>query len=111
MEIQETLQGAVLVLRPVGALVEADAAEFRTRAGDAASRSLGRMCVDAAGVPYVDSTALEALVELTERLAEGGRALKLCSVTQTVREVLEVTGWIDSFEVYDDVPSAARSFL
>ena len=111
MEILESPNGAVLVLKPLGAILDSDVAGFRTRAFDAAHRSVGRMVVDASAIPFIDSAAIEALVDLTEQLAESGRALKLCAPTPTVRLILELTGWVGSFEFFDDVPLAVRSFL
>jgi anti-sigma B factor antagonist len=111
MEIQEQSQGAVSVIKPVGPLVEADAAQFKARAMDLIARNLGRVVVDAAGLQFVDSPGLETLVDLTEELAQSGRALKLCSANATLLKVLELTGWADAFEYFDDVNSGVRSFL
>lgn len=111
MDILENSHGAVLVLKPIGALVEADATAFLAKAMDAATRTLGRLVVDVSAVPYVDSRGVEALLELTEKLGEGGRPLKLCLTPATLRQVLELTGWIEAFEMCDDVPTAVRSFL
>jgi anti-sigma B factor antagonist len=111
MEIQETAQGAVTVLKPVGALTAGDAGDFKIRALGVAEKTLGRIVVDASGVPFVDSLGLEGLVDVTEQLAQGGRALKLCSANNTIREVIQITGWGDSFEFYDDVNEGVRSFL
>ena len=44
-------------------------------------------------------------------LIRGGRVLKLCAANETVKEAIELTGLAESFEHYDDVNSAVRSFL
>lgn len=111
MEIQEINQGAVTVLKASGPLNGEAGAEFKSRAMDAVRRCLGRVVVDAAGIPYADSQGLDALVDVTEALAEGGRSLKLCGAVATVREVLELTGWAEAFEFFDDVNAGVRSFL
>jgi anti-anti-sigma factor len=111
MEIQEQRQGAVTVLKPRGPLAGADVAAFKSRAGQVLTTSLGRFVIDASGVPYVDSTGLEALLDLTERMSQSGGALKLCAATETLREVLELTGLASQFEHFADVNAAARSFL
>jgi anti-sigma B factor antagonist len=111
MEIQEQQQGAVVVLKPVGPLIQAEAEPFRARMQEALGRSLGRVVLDASAIPFVDSAGLEALVDFTERLADGGRALKLCGASEMLREIFELTGWGDAFEYFADAASAARSFL
>ena len=111
MDIQETREGAVTVIKPLGPLVLGDADEFRRRLEDVRQRSLGRFIVDASAIAYVDSNGLEALVGVTDGLAEGGQALRLCSANETVREVLDLTELADQFEFYQDVNTGVRSFL
>jgi anti-sigma B factor antagonist len=111
MEINEQSQGAVIVLKPHGPLVQADADVLRTRFMDALSRSLGRLVIDASAIPYVDSTGLETIADLGDEMAQSGQALKLCNTTETVREVLELTDLASSFDHFDDIQSAVRSFL
>lgn len=111
MEIQEQSSGAVRVLKPRGPLVGADAEAFKARASGVAGETLGRVVLDASGIPYVDSRGLEVLLELGEELSASGRVLKLCAATETVREVLDLTELAGQFEFYDDVNAAVRSFL
>ena len=111
MEIQEQRQGAVAVLKPVGPLAGADAEHFRSRALQQASAALGRLVIDASGVPYMDSRGIESLMDVTDVLSEGGRALKLCAATETIREVIDLVGLTECFEFYADVNSGVRSFL
>ena len=44
-------------------------------------------------------------------MLRGGRALKLCAVNKTIRQVLELTALVSQFEHFEDVNSAVRSFL
>lgn len=111
MEILEQPQGAVLVLRPQGPLVQSDAEQLRTRLLEVLRQSLGRVVVDASGIPFVDSSGLEALADVSEELGRGGQALKLCSTNETVREVLELTDLASQFEHFEDIQTAVRSFL
>ena len=111
MEISEQTKGAVKVLRPRGPLCLADAEQFKRQASLVAGASLGRVVIDAAAIPYVDSRGLEVLVELGEELGQSGLALKLCEVNETIREVLDLTDLASLFEHYEDVNAAVRSFL
>jgi anti-sigma B factor antagonist len=111
MEIQEQSQGAVTVLKPTGPLVEADAAQFKVRAIELVAKNLGRVVVDASAMAFVDSRGLEALADITDELAQSGRALKLCGANVTIRQVLDLIGWSDAFEYFDDVNAGVRSFL
>ncbi|MEO1007650.1 MAG: STAS domain-containing protein [Planctomycetota bacterium] len=111
MRIDEQVRGAVTFLRPDGAIAQADSIEFRRQLLDLARRSMGRCVVDASAVPFMDSKALEALLDATDDLARAGRVLKLCGLNETVRTCLDLTGIAPKFDIYDDGVSAARSFL
>lgn len=111
MEIHETRQGAVTVLKPAGPLIEADAEQFKQRALKVHGATLGRFVIDATDMPFVDSRGLESLVEVNDQMSHGGKALKLCGANETVREVLELTDLASMFEHFEDVNSAVRSFL
>ncbi|MBK9187889.1 MAG: STAS domain-containing protein [Phycisphaerales bacterium] len=111
MEIQEQRHGAVTVLKPQGPLCQADAEMFGKKLQEMLGRSLGRLVVDASAIAYVDSQGLEAMVQATDELAQSGRALHLCGAGDTLREVLDLTGLIERFELYEDVNAAVRSFL
>lgn len=111
MLLQEQQNGAVVVLKPDGPLVAEDADQFKQRALDLLHRSLGRYVVDASDIPYVDSRGLEALLEVNDKMFQTGHALKIASVTDTVRQVLELTNLSRAFEHFADVNAAVRSFL
>lgn len=111
MDFAEQRHGAVSVVKPDGALTEADAAQFAERIGAAIADSMGRLVVDARDIAYVDSVGLEALLDASERLGEAGRVLKLSNVNETLREVFDLTQTTGAFECFDDVNAAVRSFL
>lgn len=111
MEIDEQTKGAVKVLKPRGPLSQSDAEQFRRKASDTAAQNMGRVVIDASAVPFVDSRGLEVLLDLSDELSQTGMALKLSGATETVREVLDLTELSSSFEYYEDVGAAVRSFL
>jgi stage II sporulation protein AA (anti-sigma F factor antagonist) len=111
MKITEQRQGAVLVLKPDGALVEQECASFKAKLAEATGASLGRFVLDLSAVPFVDSRGLEALVEATEELGKSGQALRLCAVNKTIREVFDLTDLTNLFEHFEDANTAVRSFL
>ena len=110
MNVTEMQQGAVTVLKPDGPLVGVAAEDFGLRMREVASESLGRLVLDASGVPLLDSKGLEALEDVSDEMADSGHVLKLCGANETLRQVLELTGLSGKFEYYDDMNSAVRSF-
>jgi anti-sigma B factor antagonist len=111
MKLHQQRHGAVTLLKPEGPLIEAAASEFDQAARTIMTVTLGRFVVDMSAVPFVDSAGLETLVGLTDLLESSGKALKLCGVNKTVRQVLELTEIDSLFDHFEDVNSAVRSFL
>ncbi len=111
MEIIEQTHGAVMVLKPVGPLVEDGADAFRKHALAAATNNLGRVVVDATAIAFLDGRGIECLVDVTEQMAESGAQLKLCGMNTTVQQALDLTGWSEAFESFDNVNAAVRSFM
>ena len=111
MKLHQQRHGAVTLLKPEGPLIEAAAGEFDQVARTIMTATLGRFVVDMSAVPFVDSAGLETLVSLTDLLESSGKALKLCGVNKTVRQVLELTEIDSLFDHFEDVNSAVRSFL
>jgi anti-anti-sigma factor len=111
MNIERNTHGAVTVVKPVGAVAQADADALYAELSDVNRQSLGRIVLDVSGVPFMDSRGLEILLELNDELATSGRALKLCGLSDLLREVLELTDVLSSCECFEDVNSAVRSFL
>jgi anti-sigma B factor antagonist len=103
--------GGVAVMKPEGPITWANAEEFKIEMSEAIGKNLGRIVLDATSVAYVDSKGLGVLVELTQKLAQSGKTLKLCHVNETVSQVIELTGLRPLFECFDDINSAVRSFL
>lgn len=60
-------------------------------------------------VPFVDSTALEYLLDLQERLAEGFGQVRFAKCDENVRKILEITDLASSFETYNEIAEAVKA--
>lgn len=111
MEIDEQRLGAVTVIRPRGPLVGDDAPQLLGRIREVLGQSLGRFVVDLSAVPFLDSAGLEALADAGDELGTSGLSLKMCSVNETIREVLDLTDVASRVEQFEDINQGVRSFL
>ena len=112
MHIEINRHGAVTVIQPNGPIItEGDAAQLRSESFEVLGKTLGRFILDVSEMPFVDSFGLEALVDITEELSQGGQSLKLCGMSDTLREIMGITDISKKFEPFEDVQSAVRSFL
>lgn len=112
MHIETNRHGAVTVVRPDGPVInEEDAAILRSESFTVLGNTLGRFVLDASEMTFVDSFGLEALVDITTEVGAGGQSLKLCGISDTLREILSITGLTTRFQQFEDVQTAVRSFL
>ena len=98
-------------MQPVGALVDEDAESFCKLLNDRLRSPNPRVVVAMQDVPYLDSLALEGLLDATDELSARASSLKLVGVTPTCREIFELTGVSGRFRFFDEVQSAVKSFL
>jgi anti-anti-sigma factor len=61
-------------------------------------------------VPLIDSAGLELLLDVQELCIRRGGALRLAAPSPLCRDILQVTGVAEHFEIFDDVLAAAGSF-
>ena len=113
MKIEQRKVGSVDIFTPMGALVDQDADTFckalmqRLSSGG----SNPRVGIAMHNVPYMDSAALEGLLQATELLNERATSLKLAAVTPTCREIFELTGLSARFRFFKDAEDVVKSFL
>ena len=111
MSFDQQSIGAVTILKPRGPVANIEDSQlFFGQAENLVRQSLGRFVVDASEMSYVDSTGLEALVDISQRLNTFGQPLKMCGVSETLSETIRVTQTADSFDIFDQVQDAVRSY-
>lgn len=111
MKIDEQHVGSADVLAPIGALVDSDGEKFSKLLMERVTSSNPRVVVSLQEVPYLDSVALEGLLDATDELAHRATTLKLVSVPPACREILELTDVSSKFSFFESIQDAVRSFL
>jgi anti-sigma B factor antagonist len=69
-----------------------------------------RLVLDMAGVAYLSSSGLRALLRARKGAQAAGGDVVLCNMTPRVREVFEMIGFTSLFRVFDGVAEASASF-
>jgi anti-anti-sigma factor len=103
-------QGAVSVVRPQGPLTEAQASSFVQAAIGKLGQGRPMVVVDLHEVPLIDSSGLEALIDVREKIEARGGAVKLAAVNSLCTDILRVTGVGQKFEQYSHIKSAVARF-
>jgi anti-anti-sigma factor len=102
--------GSVSVLVPHGPLAGEDVEHLRQSLSLAIDQKGGRIVLDMSDVPYLDSSGIEALLELCAGQRIGSARPRLAQLGETCREALDLTDVLPGLTVFDTVESAIRSY-
>jgi len=111
MQAQTSREGSVIVIKPVGPMIAAELEELDRQLQDVFSGWTPRIVVNMNEVAFLDSASLELLCRYRNLVNERGLSLKLCSVNEMTRQILELTRLISRFDIYPDIVAAVRSYL
>ncbi|MHB1988742.1 MAG: STAS domain-containing protein [Acidimicrobiales bacterium] len=105
-KIAAQLEGETPVLSVRGEVDVSTAPELRERLVEVAQDGTKTVVVDLSEVTFLDSTALGVLVSGLKRFQAAGGDLKLVVNGRAVAKVLEITGLIEVFQIFDSVQAA-----
>jgi anti-anti-sigma factor len=103
-------QGAVDVVSGSGPLDRETLDQARELFADCLRSGLPRVVFDMESVLLLDSAALELLLDVQDGCSARGGTLHLSRPNGLCRDILRVTGVGESFETFDDLLLAVRSF-
>ena len=80
--------------------------EFEEKYTACIAEGLTSVVVDVGGLAYVSSMGLRSFVSLGKDLQSKGGALRICRLNGLVKQLFQITGLIQIFQVYETVESA-----
>lgn len=111
MTVECQLIGTVEVCTPSDAIADEGTEAFAKVLSSILSKPNARLVIAMNHVGYMDSAALEAMLDAAEEFNDRSLTLKLAGLTPTCREILELTGLSGRFQFFKDVDAGIRSFL
>ena len=87
--------GTVLTVRPCGRLDAVTAPEFGKQFGEQLDEEITEIVMDLAQVDYIASAGLRVLLVSVQEMDERGGSMKLMHVREGIREIFELTGFLD----------------
>jgi len=67
-----------------------------------------RLAIDLTGLEYISSAGLRVFLLAAKRLDSAQGRIALCALTEPVREVFDVAGFISIFAIYDSHQEALK---
>lgn len=99
MQIETEASGADTVLKVSGRLDTLNAKPFEAKLLEAVKASEGAIVVDMAGVDYVSSSGLRALLVAGKAMSPHKRKLRLKGLQPQIQEVFDISGFSALFEI------------
>ncbi len=110
MKIKEEKEGEVLICRLEGEININTSPELRKSFDRMMRDNEKKVIVEFSGISYIDSSGLATLIEMYQRLKRNGGRLRLCSMTQKVRDIFEITKLTKLFEIFPNLTEALEGF-
>ena len=112
MKVAVERHGTVTVVTPHDALSEATLGDLQDALNQVAeSGGQARTVLDLNQVAFVDSTAIEFLLDIGGAEGQRGFQPRVAALNETVRDALYLTEVLPRLAVYDSVEAAVRSYL
>jgi len=111
LDIQQREREGITVLDLKGRItVGPEASALRDRVAALKSAGTSNLVMDLAGVDYIDSTGLGALVICATSLRKAGGNMKLVNLNRRNIELLVMTKLATVFEIFSDEQDAVNSY-
>ncbi len=106
MDLKQESRAGVTVVTACGRLDAASSSIFADRLGQLVAGAQPRLVVDFAGVDFVSSAGLRAVLTLFKKIKAANGVFALCAVQGPVREVLDITGFTTMIDLHPELSSA-----
>lgn len=100
MELQQERVGDTYVVIARGRLDGVASTVFSDQIGGLITDPNPKLLIDFAGVDFVTSAGLRAVLLLVKKVKAAGGAFALCSVQDPVREVLDISGFTAMLSIH-----------
>jgi anti-sigma B factor antagonist len=110
MQIDAKKENDVIVVVVEGDLDINTSPDLRDKFEELIGQGENQYVIDLAGVPFVDSSGIAALVSLFKRVRIGAGDVKLCGIQAEVLKIFELTRLNRVFQIFDSRADAVASF-
>ena len=109
MDIRTTREGANLIVDVEGRVDGTNAADFQAALDGAVQPTDKGVIMDMAGLQFIASAGLRAILMTAKALQKQDARLLGCSLSATVRDVFEISGFDRIVAIYDSRADALQA--
>jgi anti-sigma B factor antagonist len=111
MKIEERAVSGVTILDLQGKMLIGEGDELlREKINQLVENGTGKIVLNLAEVPYVDSAGLGEIVRCYTTVSRKNGKLKLLNLTKRIHDLLSITKLLTVFETYESEEDAVQSF-
>ena len=99
LTVTDSRSGDACIVSLAGRIDSSNAADFATRLKGFLQSGARLLVLDFGSVIYMTSAALRALLQTATEAEHTSSRLTLCSLTEPVRELFEICGFVDTFTI------------
>lgn len=103
-------EGDIAVVVVEGDLDASTAPGLRAKFEELIGQGENQYVIDLAGVPFMDSSGIAALVNLFKRVRIGHGDVKLCGIGEEILKIFQLTRLDRVFDIFDTRADAIASF-
>ncbi|MGE5141545.1 MAG: STAS domain-containing protein [Rudaea sp.] len=98
------------VISPAGRLDASRAPELEQLLRDHLAQGHINLLIDLAATTYISSNGLRILLAILKSARQSGGMLRLCCLSGRLKEIFEMVGFDQVFEIYQDRDTAESAF-
>jgi len=110
VKIESQKYNDVMVLQLQGEFTSDTLKSLETETSNAFASKVSGIVLDMNNVSFIDSQALEYLVDFGEKCRENTRQFKIAGLDETCTKILELTRLLPQFDTYAELADAVKSF-
>jgi len=99
MEVKTEKSGSATIVHVHGRLDSVTAKAFEEQMTQLIDGGENRLVLDLSQMDYVSSAGLRALLMANRKIVSAGGKIALCEATPSVKEVLEISGFVSLFTI------------
>ncbi|NNG02237.1 MAG: STAS domain-containing protein [Desulfobacteraceae bacterium] len=97
------------IITPEKALTHENCEEFERKMESLLRTNKSIVIIDCKKIPFFDSSGLETLVRIHQKLKDMGGTLKIANLDKVCRDILLATRLVNLFYIYEDLHTAVTS--
>lgn len=110
MEISKEKKNGITCLKIEGCLDASNSSVAEKNIRDTIAAEGANLVIDLSALQYVSSAGLRVILVIAKDIKVKNGKIVLCSMTESVRKVFDISGFTSIFDIQDNIEAALKRF-